>query len=328
MEKKFKIELSGMEVELIQQENGKFVKPDFLINLDGAYTFQPKPAVEVVIVSMKPLSEKSYTDQALKNGHGISWLDDCRIPYVNDDEKEKAMAMSDKPSIDIRSGSYVVDNGRVRGELDNVRGDYSQGRFPANLLVSDDALNDGTISTSQSGLMVYGGSVGLGEAINGHVFMSPYNDSGSNSRYFSLDNWWEAHIKKLPDEVRKVFPFLVTPKASSSERNDGVEGEKLTSERPSGVLYTDQEQAFSQEVLNQNNHPTIKPVQLMNYLITLGSRQGEIILDPFIGSGTTAISARILSRKFIGFERDEQYFKIAQARISDYMKQKKLFEVI
>jgi site-specific DNA-methyltransferase (adenine-specific) len=48
--------------------------------LDGSYTgFQPKPAVEVIIVAMKPLSEKTYVDQAMTNGHGVSWLDDARI---------------------------------------------------------------------------------------------------------------------------------------------------------------------------------------------------------------------------------------------------------
>src|SRR5258708_39735357 len=54
--------------------------------LDGSYGgFQPKPAVEVILVAMKPLSEKTFVDQALKNGKGITWLDDCRIPYESDD---------------------------------------------------------------------------------------------------------------------------------------------------------------------------------------------------------------------------------------------------
>ncbi|MGC8580669.1 MAG: hypothetical protein ACP5MB_11550, partial [bacterium] len=54
--------------------------------LDGSYGgFQPKPAIEVIIVSMKPLSEKSYVDQALKNRKGITWLEDCRIPFKHED---------------------------------------------------------------------------------------------------------------------------------------------------------------------------------------------------------------------------------------------------
>src|SRR5713226_4000788 len=49
--------------------------------LAGAYAgFRPKPAVEIIIVAMKPLSEKTFVDQALKNGKGVTWLDDCRIP--------------------------------------------------------------------------------------------------------------------------------------------------------------------------------------------------------------------------------------------------------
>jgi hypothetical protein len=48
-----------------------------------------KPATEIVIVVMKPLSEKSIVDQALKNGKAVAWLDDCRIPYASDSEKWK-----------------------------------------------------------------------------------------------------------------------------------------------------------------------------------------------------------------------------------------------
>ena len=55
--------------------------------LEGSYGgFQPKPAVEIILVCMKPLSEKTYVDQALKNRKGITWLDDCRIPITNNNE--------------------------------------------------------------------------------------------------------------------------------------------------------------------------------------------------------------------------------------------------
>lgn len=51
---------------------------------NGAYAgFLPKPAIEIIITIMKPLPEKTYLDQALANGNGVSWLGDCRIPYVN-----------------------------------------------------------------------------------------------------------------------------------------------------------------------------------------------------------------------------------------------------
>jgi len=54
--------------------------------MEGAYAgFQPKPAVEVIIVCMKPLSEKNYVDQAMSNGKGVTWLNDCRIPSKNNE---------------------------------------------------------------------------------------------------------------------------------------------------------------------------------------------------------------------------------------------------
>jgi len=58
--------------------------------LDGSYAgYQPKPAVEVVIVSMKPLEQKGYVDQALDNQKGVTWLDDCRIPFAGMSDEEQ-----------------------------------------------------------------------------------------------------------------------------------------------------------------------------------------------------------------------------------------------
>lgn len=62
-------------------------------------------------------------------------------------------------------------------------------------------------------------------------------------------------------------------------------------------------------------HPTQKPAELMEYLVTRYSREGAKVLDPFMGSGTTAIACGNLNRKFIGVEMDENYFNIAKKRI-------------
>ena len=62
-------------------------------------------------------------------------------------------------------------------------------------------------------------------------------------------------------------------------------------------------------------HPTQKPVSLCEYFIKTYSNKGDIILDPFIGSGTTAVSAINTERKYIGFEQDDKYFKIAKNRL-------------
>ena len=63
-------------------------------------------------------------------------------------------------------------------------------------------------------------------------------------------------------------------------------------------------------------HPTQKPVALMEYLIKTYTNEGETVLDFTMGSGTTGVACKNLNRKFIGIELDEEYFKIAQDRIS------------
>ena len=68
-------------------------------------------------------------------------------------------------------------------------------------------------------------------------------------------------------------------------------------------------------VKERNIHPTSKPVQLFSYLIELGSRRGDLILDPFCGGGTTGIAAIITERKFVGCELDPDYCLIAEARL-------------
>jgi hypothetical protein len=118
--------------------------------LDGAYGgFQPKPAIEIVIVAMKPLEEKTYVDQALKNGHGCTWLDDTRIPFESNEEVyEKGMKRAETPRVDIRGGNYCNSHGH---SLISKSGMSNKGRFPANVLCEDDVLDDGNITKSAGG---------------------------------------------------------------------------------------------------------------------------------------------------------------------------------
>lgn len=73
-------------------------------------------------------------------------------------------------------------------------------------------------------------------------------------------------------------------------------------------------QRFNKDEYN-TKHPTVKPIQLMEYLIELTTNENQIILDPFMGSGTTGIAAKNLGRQFIGIEIDADYYDIAYQRI-------------
>ncbi len=105
--------------------------------LEGSYGgFQPKPAVEVVIVAMKPIEEKGLLAQAQKNGKAVTWFDDCRIPFSDESEQ-----WGNVPADDIRGGNLINDETKNHPTL--IKNSSPMGRFPANLLVSDDVLDDG-----------------------------------------------------------------------------------------------------------------------------------------------------------------------------------------
>jgi len=73
-------------------------------------------------------------------------------------------------------------------------------------------------------------------------------------------------------------------------------------------------------------HPTQKPVGLMKWLIEKYTFEGDTILDPFMGSGTTGVACVQTGRNFIGIEIDQQYFDVAAKRISDALNQPRLFD--
>src|SRR5439155_25915813 len=130
-----------------------------------------------------------------------------------------------------------------------------------------------------------------------------YGDKGSFSRYFDLDKWFET-----------TFPFLIVPKASKSERNMGLD--KWIEKKVNDGRQTPIDNPFQRgETLRVNTHPTVKPLKLMLYLVMLGSRPSDLVLDPFAGSGTTGIACQILARRFLGVEISTEYCEIASARL-------------
>ena len=113
-----------------------------------------------------------------------------------------------------------------------------------------------------------------------------------------------------------TFPFLICPKAAKKEKNAGCEGleEKEKPQRDDGQILINTPYKNRPGVA-KNVHPTVKPIKLMSYLITLGSREGDIIMDPFAGSGTTLVAAKQLKRRYIGIEMSKEYIEIIKARL-------------
>ena len=78
-----------------------------------------------------------------------------------------------------------------------------------------------------------------------------------------------------------------------------------------------------EEFTKENIHPTVKPVQLMQYLVKMVTPPGGLVLDPFCGSGTTGIACKLEGFEFVGLEQDETYSRIAATRIEKWQPEMK-----
>jgi site-specific DNA-methyltransferase (adenine-specific) len=110
--------------------------------------------------------------------------------------------------------------------------------------------------------------------------------------------------------------FFYVAKASRSERNAGLDGFE---EKETGALTGPKHGGLNRNGLppiRANIHPTVKPVALMKYLIRLVVPKGGVVLDPFLGSGTTAVAAIEEGVEWIGCEREPEYLEIIEARVA------------
>jgi DNA modification methylase len=131
---------------------------------------------------------------------------------------------------------------------------------------------------------------------------------------------WPANlIHDSSDEVLAGFPqtgsaarFFYCAKASKRDRDEGLEG----FEAGTGLRNNGDGTPRNQAPSNKNIHPTVKPTDLMRYLCRLVTPPKGIVLDPFMGSGSTGKAAVLEGFSFVGMELNADYFKIAQARVS------------
>ena len=237
-----------------------------------------------------------------------------------------------------REDGTVFKTSGFKSENNDIAEANTDGRFPANLLVSDNVLDDGKITKSTGGRAyqntndMYSG--GWSHKDTGIKQDPGYGDTGGYSRYFSLDSWFEKNIKQLPEPVQQTFPFMIVPKASKSEKNDGLDNfdTKQVTGGGGGVGdYIDDVNSASgkfgsEKAPSRNIHPTVKPLTLMNYLVVLGSRKGDVVLEPFAGSGTTALACVSQERDYIAIEREEEYYEIAKARLDKVEQPLKMWE--
>ena len=279
-----------------------------------------KPAVEPIVVARKPLSEKNVALNVLKHGTGGLNIDGCRINYVNDKDFDFSNRKNyrdydiKKPAFETFSGDKKTPSIASETSETNLN---TQGRFPANIILDEDA---GKMLDEQSGILK--GEIGRANRKDNNKHKETLYDGGWKGKVT------ETSIKDKGGASR----FFYCAKASKSERNYGcdsienIRGGSMDANVGKVMELGGASLKGNPKELKKvkNNHPTVKPIALIEYLIKLVSRKGAIVLDPFLGSGTTAIACLKLERQFIGIEKEEEYIEIAKARIKPFREQRKL----
>jgi DNA modification methylase len=238
-----------------------------------------KPAHEPIVLARKPGPLRPLA------------IDECRIGYMSEaDSADVAGKVSKNPT--GHAGLYGVPG---------VATFNARGRWPSNVLLEDaelfDEPNPYVVGSGASSEGFSGGGVRKGGdrenwRLYGDGEHSPYhNDSGGYSRYF------------------------IIPKADRADREPVLRGQLPKSEE---LAFDD----FNRNVGNtvakprENQHPTVKPVDLMRHLVRLVTPSGGTVLDPFLGSGSTALACELEGFPWIGIEKEPEYVAIAEARLN------------
>ncbi len=158
-----------------------------------------------------------------------------------------------------------------------------------------------------------------------------HHSKSKKTGYFGPDSTAEYHGSGDHTEVAMAEGFFYVPKPTRKERDTGLD--HLETKRKGQLAGADTEKDLddldpvSRRNISEakNIHVTVKPVDLMRYLVKMVTPPGGIVLDPFMGSGTTGVAAMLEDKQFIGIDMTPEYMDIAAGRINakdEYLKLK------
>lgn len=251
-----------------------------------------KPAHEPICVARKPLTG-TVAENILQFGTGGMNIDDCRIDIIGD---RRSPLASD--------GTVHRPNGSCYGKHENSETfDLTQGRWPANFIHdgSDEVVS---LFPAKAGAAAPVKGTEQSEVTNGiygkfndRLPGQFYSDSGNAARFFYC-----AKASKSDRDEGVMLAMVTAAEMTDREPDtDGLNSPRAGAGRTSGA---------------RNNHPTVKPTALMQWLVRLVTPPGGKVLDPFTGSGSTGKACAIEGFDFIGFEMDPHYCEIAKQRIA------------
>ena len=251
-----------------------------------------KPSHEPVVVARKPF-EGTVANNVLTYGTGALNIDGSRVGMTQSDA-EKSSGNWKPQGYKVGENIYELGTNVIATEQS------AQGRWPANVIHdgSDEVLAGFPDSKSQKGT----------STANRSGFFAPETKHGG-SRTFERYG-----------DLGSAARFFYCAKASRSERNAGLEelpqqtGGEATGRVDGSAGLSSPRAGAGRTGGSANLHPTVKPLALMRYLVKLVTPPNGIVLDPFLGSGTTAVAAILEGFDWIGCEMTEEYFPLIEAR--------------
>jgi site-specific DNA-methyltransferase (adenine-specific) len=240
--------------------------------------------MEPITVARKPLAG-TVAANVLEHGTGAINVDGCRVEH--DEDLSVTREPKDMDTNDQGWGFKAVSRG-------------NQGRWPANLIHDGSEEVVGLFPQSSSGANpTRRGGMGYHGAEGQESCDAPRGaESGSAARFF----YCCKASKRDRDEGLDAFAIRSAGEVTGGREDGsaGLQSPRAGAGRTNGA---------------RNVHPTVKPTDLMRYLCRLVTPPGGVVLDPFMGSGSTGKGAVLEGFRFIGIEREAEYMEIARARI-------------
>lgn len=244
-----------------------------------------KPAHEPIILCRKPLAG-TVCDNLERHGTGAVNVDRCRVLT----EDTLARPGGEKGGGSFRFGGLST--------LDELREVAEQG---------------GKTPNGETASFVYQRAI---KFYRSDRTAEPPGRFPANCITTEPDMFYSKYFNVTPQELSK--------KASKKDRNSDWRGEPIELEPKDARTYGEYQgvQGNKQQTTNKytkraNNHPTVKPIDLMAWLCRLITPPGGTVLDPFAGSGSTLVAAKHEGFSFVGIEREAEYVEIARARVGE-----------
>lgn len=249
-----------------------------------------KPAHEPIVMARKPF-KGTYKKLREETGLGLN-IDESRVPFQGNDQTSIAGREH------VRGDNVSTSIGSVK----SITTQDDRGRFPANVIhdSSDEVI--GSFPNTKKGGSIQKETYEIKNQVYGQ-------------------GWGNASLHESYGDSGSAARFFYGSKCSKTDRNEGLNIVDVETGHLKGgqVLQAYREQESNEELTN--NHPTVKPTDLMAYLVRLVTPQGGRVLDPFNGSGSTGKAIAYLNKtenknySYVGMELQEKFVEVTKRRI-------------